>query len=1040
MNLNDSRSYLHIKTSARIEGQNFKEIRADWFDISAFKLDDTFVLNGATVKGAWIQDSGDQAAPFETREKRAFCVKGKASATFSGTSISVRASLNPGWGRAKVLIDGQLPSTIPGLTQFSDYVTCDSDIYGSWGNEFKDEMIADNLPPGNHTLELICSDNSANAFFIFSGFKTYSYNNKSLDIDTWALATNERDQISKMTVSMPPGMTALNVLMEFDGRMLDPDSNRVLGPRLIDVMTSSNPFEADFKPTLLGTEPSGIIPMPVHFSCLLPDPTGANFIDTPVALDSEGTSITKVGDWWYDPPAPPTNEGLAGADKLNSFFTFLHAGDSFKIRTMVTYGGPGINIYKDVKTYSVPASRLATTITIPGVTGVIAGMTVLGNGVPAATTVVSVAGNVVTISKALTANGTRTFGFGTLHTVLSTHEENEVAQDTFVNKTVAGFTNDYVGLIMCSPATNNQAISWNTIFTVVRGRYSQMSEDIVFNLNMIQVGPAPIKNVRLSGGVIKYDDPNFFDHSTMDPVPWDNRLIEEISIEYRFPTFICCYTAGNLELFKQYDVVITDPMALSRRQVKELQALGIKVINYVSFGEEDGTLVNIWDMNSGQGPHKGDGTGPGGYAGYYLKGQYGMGEQSECKHDRQRFEGVKACAQANSHYYMSVGRCSKACSKDWRTGFNDWEQGGKCGGGYTRDNKWIREAAIACSNETCPKYTPLHTGCPQYEQTENAWGQDFTVMTTNYPDENGIWKSFYVDAVKRGPGSWFNRLKDYYLPLVFDEPQAYVTQMTVVSATKDDGTVVLGFILPNAPIDDEEVFIVRDTLTGQNYVSGSHFSYDIKTGVVIMADLTPPVGGEIDPTLPPNPTVGQQITVNYSKRGLGSDGVFMDTVDTVDIYPDEIYQQGAADLINDLKLLYPNRTFCSNRGFSIYDRMMHSCEWIMTESVFSEYDFVNSSGYHLVDGDNLEWNYSVAEMIQGLREKYNFDVVCLNYADNGPLGDPIREAVFNKTLDLGWMPWLSTILLNDPLPNNPFTRDHGFIRSTDWRKIDVRNI
>lgn len=112
----------------------------------------------------------------------------------------------------------------------------------------------------------------------------------------------------------------------------------------------------------------------------------------------------------------------------------------------------------------------------------------------------------------------------------------------------------------------------------------------------------------------------------------------------------------------------------------------------------------------------------------------------------------------------------------------------------------------------------------------------------------------------------------------------------------------------------------------------------------------------------------------------------------------------------------------------------------MTESVFSEFDFVNSSGYHLVSEAAAEWNAEVAEMIQGHREKHVFDVVCLNYADNGPLGDPIREVVFNKTLDLGWMPWLSTILLNDPLPNNPFTRDDGFIRSTTWRKIDVRNI
>lgn len=1040
MNLNDSKSYLHIDTDVPIEGQNFKEIRAEWFDISSFKLDDTFLDGTKTVKGSWIQDSGDQAAPFESREKRAFCIKGKASSTFTGTTVSIRASLNPGWGIAYVLIDGVKPSTIPGLTEFRDTVSCDSDEFGSWGNEFMDQIVADNLPPGPHTIQLVCKDNKDNAFFIFSGMKTYSHDNKTLDISTWVLDTKERTQKNKMTIKMRDGRTALNVWVTFDPRMLDPDSSRVLGPQLTEVMTSATPFEIEFKPLLTGLESSGIIPMPVSITALMPDPVGATSIDTPVTLEANSSSITKVGDWWFDDPVPPETEGQAGAQALNSFFSFRHWGDTFKIRCWTQYGGASINVYRDVKIYTAAASRTTSIITIPGVTGVTEGMSVLGAGIPANTTVVSVEGNVVTVSKVITSNGTRPFGFGNLHAVVSTHEEEEAGQDTLQNKPVTGLGVGYDGLIMFSPATANQAISWSAVLTIVRGYYTLMSEQIILNLDMKQVGPAPIKNVRLSGGTIKYDDPTWFDHDTFAETPWDNRGTAEISIEYRFPTFICCYTAGNLELFKQYDVVITDPMALNRRQVKELQALGIKVINYVSFGEEDGNLLNIWDMNSGQGPHPGDGTGPGGYAGYYLKGQYEMGEQSECKFDRQRFEGVKQCAKANPKYYTAVGRCTKACGKDWRTGFTDWEQGGKCGGGFTRDNKWIREAAVACSNATCSGYTPLNQKCTQYEQTENAWGQDFTVLTTNYPDENGIWKSFYVDAVKRGPGSWFNRLKDYYLPLVFDEPIPFVQQLTVVSATKDDGTVVLGVILPNAPIDDGEVFDIRDTLTNQWYTSGAHYSYDMKTGVVIMADLTPPAGGVLDPTLPPNPHVGQVLTVRYSKRGLGSDGVFMDTVDTVDVYPAEVYQQGAADLIIDLKLLYPNRTFCSNRGFSIYDRMIHSVEWIMTESVFSEYDFVNSSGYHLVSDAAAEWNAEVAEMIQGHREKHVFDVVCLNYADNGPLGDPIREVVFNKTLDLGWMPWLSTILLNDPLPNNPFTRDDGFIRSTTWRKIDVRNI
>lgn len=165
----------------------------------------------------------------------------------------------------------------------------------------------------------------------------------------------------------------------------------------------------------------------------------------------------------------------------------------------------------------------------------------------------------------------------------------------------------------------------------------------------------------------------------------------------------------------------------------------------------------------------------------------------------------------------------------------------------------------------------------------------------------------------------------------------------------------------------------------------------------------------------------------------------MDTVDTVDVYPSAAYQQGFADLINGLKAEWPSKGFCSNRGFSIYDKMIHSCDLVMTESVFSHYNF-NTGTYSEVDEASAAWNAEVARMIQELRRTHTFDVVCLNYAPNGPEGDAIRASVERKTLELGWMPWLSTILLNDPLHNDRYQLTKGYIRSNEWRRIRTTNV
>lgn len=175
MNTYDSHNYLHVVTDLTIEGQNSQEIHATFMPATGFAREDVFKVGATTYRGSWVADGGDLAAPENTRERRLLCNLGRAAITFTGTSISLRTAVNPGWGVAHILIDGVKPSTLAGLTVAKDIISCEAESLGSWGNEYIDQMVADNLAPGTHTLEMLCTDNSATQFFVFSGAKVYDF-------------------------------------------------------------------------------------------------------------------------------------------------------------------------------------------------------------------------------------------------------------------------------------------------------------------------------------------------------------------------------------------------------------------------------------------------------------------------------------------------------------------------------------------------------------------------------------------------------------------------------------------------------------------------------------------------------------------------------------------------------------------------------------------------------------------------------------------------------------------------------------------------
>lgn len=1029
-----SAGYLHIDTSIPIEGSNVKQFHQTFIPLSDLIFTSVFTVAGVTIRGSWSSDGGDLAAPESSRERRYLCIKGKMTATFTGTAISVRTSLNPGWGDASVLIDGVAPSTIAGISNFKDTLTCNATTLGSYGNEFVDQVVADGLAPGTHTIELRCTSNSTTAFFVVAGLKSWNISNSTLSHSLWAVDWANRDQHINFTAKMTGTVQIADAQLIFDPLFIDA-AGVPIGTKSYSSISGSSPVTINTRIKTLSTSSALSATASISLSYLAPDPAGLVSKVVASAVMQDDARITYGGAWWTDVATPTGYTETTRANGARTSWMMFPGSDTVSLRVWTDYGLTTAYIYKDALTKTgCSIVSGATTFTVPNNTGLYVGLTVLHTRYANLVTITAINGNTITTSAAATGTSTNqlvAFGFKIMS--MPTTELDAALQRTYQEKPITGLPASYSGNILVQ---SSSAAGFGFTNYTVTGitKYTAVADTLSLNTLLTQVNPAPITDISLTSGAIVFTPPDYNSKDETALIPYDNTSTNNVSVEYRFPTFVTCYSSGFLELFKQYDIVITDPGALNRKEVIELQSLGIKVYMYVSFGEEDGEQSNKFDPSSAKGPYVGNGLGPGGTAGYYMKGGYQYGEQSECANDRQRLDNVKMCSVSNPKYYTGTGRCSKGCSKDWTTGYSAWVNGDACGGGYTSANNWVRDASVACSNSVCPGFAPLHSKCPQYVQAENVWGQDFSMLATTSPDENGIWSSYYVNAVDRGPGSWYDRLNTHYLPLVFNDPVLVVEEKPVATYLLSDGTTSVKGLLASSSFDEGYAFEVKDKITGYIYLTDVEYSYNKMTGAFTFGTLTAPYNTGY--VVPSN---GQVIVLTYYKRGLGADGVFMDTVDTVDVYPDPVYQQGAADLINDLKSIWAPKLFCSNRGFSIYPKMIQSCDMIMTESVFSDYNFATGT-YQEVGAESAAYNESIAAMIQDLRKNHTFDVVCLNYAPNGAAGDAIRLAVQEKTLALGWMPWLSTILLNDPSANNRFEFSAGYIRRNEWKKNKIFNI
>jgi len=948
-----------------IEGLNFINAYFKWYDLSCLTTINQYThpISSNVITGEWWQDSGDLALIENEREVRVVCKKGKLTFKVTGKTIIIRVFLNPSFGSGLVYIDGVKPSDIANVLNPMDEIITNSDLLGSWGNEYVDFVLADNLEDIEHTIEVYCNNTErGNAgYFAVSGAK--GCNNSLVDgelsyqrdKEAWILIAEEQPDILELNFKNIGTSDIKNLHVKYPYLLKNETNDFIPDLNLSNLSTMASSLQKmkfDFDPF---NHVSGLEALTLEVSYEIQDENGSISHETTFLIDDTNTLFNYVGsNWSFDEDGGETRHYT---DTLNEYTTLTINSSEFVLRIQKEYGWGRIGVYVD----------------------------------------------------------------NVFKQYVDCHDD--TGGGFYVDITISGLTDDTHSIkLNCEDDTKYivfSSISYNQ--TVM---YSLQEENVVINTNKSQVPPYNALNMRIENQNIVCDTPenNLKDLS----VPVSNVNLTKLKTFARVPTYCVYYSTGRMDILKQYDIVIIDPFALTRNQVIELQSLGIIVLGYISFGEEDSTIADIYDPNSEHVPYIGDGLGVGGYASYYCKGGNEYGEVSECEYDNQRMFGIKSCAKSNPNYLTDVGRCSKVCWNDWRDGYKTQMEGGSCGGGHDKSDYWERTAETGCSNSNCPDYHPLHEGCTQYKQAVDCWGQDFTIETTDFPDENGIWASYYINPLQP---SWQQRIEDFYMKVVLGEATNYTKEVCNILEWEDDDT---SEILPvcrvaHFPIDSGEDIIVMTSDESYTFEYGVEYTLDDKLGTFrFTLD-----GSSV------SLSAGDTVKITYTNKGLQCDGIFMDTVDTVDVYPSSAFQNAFSDMINDLKALYPSTLFCSNRGFSILEDIIASCEYVMFESFLSDYNWETDIYEPITDPDTVEWNNQVVEQLKTLRENYTFDVFALNYCHNDSRGDELREYIYGECRKLGFLCWTSTILLNEPLGNiEVITNDNEIddnFKTNKWR-------
>lgn len=128
--------------------------------------------------------------------------------------------------------------------------------------------------------------------------------------------------------------------------------------------------------------------------------------------------------------------------------------------------------------------------------------------------------------------------------------------------------------------------------------------------------------------------------------------------------------------------------------------------------------------------------------------------------------------------------------------------------------------------------------------------------------------------------------------------------------------------------------------------------------------------------------VWQEIVIENARKilDMGADGLFLDTVDSVDV--DMNTMGGMVSLIKRLREEFPKAKLVVNRGFSVLEYVSQYIDGLMFESFNTTWDFVKNESVQLSDSAN-EYNISTAvNTVNKQRQYHYFPVFALDYIND----------------------------------------------------------
>ena len=137
----------------------------------------------------------------------------------------------------------------------------------------------------------------------------------------------------------------------------------------------------------------------------------------------------------------------------------------------------------------------------------------------------------------------------------------------------------------------------------------------------------------------------------------------------------------------------------------------------------------------------------------------------------------------------------------------------------------------------------------------------------------------------------------------------------------------------------------------------------------------------------------------------GFDGFFLDTLDTVDLYPK--VGPGLLKIVQNLRVTYKDAVIVQNRGFALLNQTAPSIDAVMYENFSSMYNFTNKT-YAGTTGD--------PSFVQALARR-GLVVLALDYAQ--PSQNEVITNDYQRARSYGFLPYVSTINLDKIYEANP---------------------